>query len=163
MTSSATYRVATAAEVPSVSEFVRAVYAAQIAPAGTAAGQGTFAAYTDPDAMIARAATHVLWLAERAGAFVGVLEVREGTHVALLFVAPNDQRQGIGRALLEAAFGPCERWPTLTVNSTPGAVGAYARLGFHATGPVEESSGLRYQPMRRPGATAPTPPGTLAS
>jgi GNAT superfamily N-acetyltransferase len=89
-------------------------------------------------------------VAEQSGAVVGALEVRGGTHVALLFVAPAYQRQGVGRGLLSAAFGMPEYWPELTVNSTPGAVCAYARLGFRPVGPEEEQNGLRFQAMRRP-------------
>lgn len=145
-----TCRRATLAELPAVSAFVRGVYDAQVAPTESEEGRATFAGYAGADAMAARAGTHEAWLAEREGEIVGALEVRDGTHVALLFVARDAQRQGIGRALLISAFGPTDAWPELTVNSTPGAVAAYARLGFVVEGAEEERNGLRYQPMRRP-------------
>lgn len=143
------YRRATLAELPAISAFVRQVYAITVAPYESVAGQATFAEYTDATAMATRTSTHVVWAAEMAGTLVGALEVRDETHVALLFVDPAFQRQGIGRGLLTVALGEPECWPALTVNSTPRAVGAYARLGFQLWGDEIEQNGLRFQPMRR--------------
>lgn len=147
-----TCRPASTDELPAVAAFVRAVYDARVAPDESAEGRATFAAYVAPEAMAARLDAHAIWVAERAGRMVGALEMREGTHVALLFVALDAQRQGIARRLLEAALGPAARWPALTVNSTPGAVAAYGRLGFVAVAPPTTRNGLRFQAMERPAA-----------
>lgn len=148
--STPTCRRATAADLPAVAAFVLRVHAQAIAPHESAAGQATFRRWADADAMAARAATHAVWIAEADGALVGALELRDGTHVSLLFVDPAHQRQGIARRLLDAALGDPDAWPTLTVNSAPGAVGAYARLGFATEGPIVVHGGMRFQPMRRP-------------
>jgi GNAT superfamily N-acetyltransferase len=150
-----TYRRAMLAELPAISAFVRQVYATSVAPYELAAGQATFARYTDAAVMATRAGTHDVWVAEMAGTLVGALEVRDETHVALLFVDPASQRQGIGRGLFFAALGQPECWPELTVNSTPRAVGAYARLGFQLWGDELEQNRLRFQPMRRTPAPRP--------
>lgn len=105
--------------------------------------------------MSARQGNHRLVVAEVGTTLAGLLELRDESHVAMLFVESACQRRGIGRALLRAAFGPEADWPSLTVNSAPGAEGAYERLGFVATGPEEERNGMRYLPMRRAGLTAP--------
>lgn len=151
MTRPPTYRSATPDDLPAVAAFVQRVYGIAIAPAELPEGQATFARYADAAAMAARTANHGVWVAEAGGALVGALEVRDGTHLALLFVEPAWQRSGVGRGLLAAAFGAPAAWPALTVNSTPDAVGAYARLGFVAQGPVEERHGIRSVPMRREG------------
>jgi uncharacterized protein (TIGR00290 family) len=146
-----TFRRATAAELPAVAAFVARVHAYAIAPHESPAGQATFLRWADAGAMARRAATHDVWIAELDGALAGVLEVRDGHHLSLLFVDPACQRRGIARGLLVAALGAPETWPTLTVNSAPGAVEAYARLGFVATAPIVELGGMRFQPMRRDG------------
>ena len=140
-------------ETDAAAAFARRVYDAAIAPHESPEGRATYARYAAPDAMRARAANHAVTVAEDEddGALVGMLEVRDGTHVSMLFVEPRCQRAGVGRALLAHAFGPPAAWPALTVNSTPGAVDAYARLGFvaEAPGEVVERNGLRFVPMRR--------------
>jgi GNAT superfamily N-acetyltransferase len=150
-----TCRPAHPEELPSLAAFAQRIFAASVAPAYTAEGVETFSRYADAPAMSARQGNHRLVVAEVGTTLVGLLELRDESHVAMLFVESAYQRQGIGRALLRAAFGPETDWPPLTVNSAPGAEGAYERLGFVATGPEEERNGMRYLPMRRAGLTAP--------
>lgn len=144
-----TYRRATAADLPAVSAFIWQINMAVIAPTEPAEAQATFWKYMDPAAMAARAANHAVWVAEAGDQLVGALEVRNGTHVALLFVDRAYKGQGIGQALLEAAFGEPAHWPALTVNSNPPANQAYERMGFRKVGPEQQDHGLRFQPMRR--------------
>jgi GNAT superfamily N-acetyltransferase len=141
------HRVMRPDEAASVAGFVRRVYAAFVAPHESPEGRETFARYAD--ALAARAADHRVWIALDGDAIVGALELRGDRHVSLLFVDGGRQRRGIARGLLHAAFGPAHAWPTLTVNSTPGAVDAYRRLGFVVVEPTREEHGLRFVPMRR--------------
>ena len=150
-----TCRPARPQEVPALAGVAQRIFTASIAPAYTAEGVETFFRYADARAMAARQRNHRLVVAEDGTRLIGVLEIRDGSHVAMLFVESPYQRQGIGRALLRAAFGPEANWPSLTVNSAPGAEGAYERLGFVATGPEEERDGMRYLPMRRAGVAVP--------
>jgi GNAT superfamily N-acetyltransferase len=144
-----TYRPMRSDEVDRVAAFVQRVYATFVAPDESSEGRATFARYSAAEALAARAGDHLVWLAAAGDAVVGALEVRRGTHVALLFVDGAHQGRGVGRGLLTAAFGPPEAWPALTVNSTPNAVGVYERLGFAASEPLQEQNGLRFVPMRR--------------
>lgn len=86
-----------------------------------------------------------LWLAEpqrclhlkacAQGRIVGVVLVKDHWNLCSLFVAPEWQRSGIGRALVEAASAHCAgRSPrsALLLNAATGAVGFYERLGFVA-------------------------------
>ena len=147
------YGPAGVGELAEIAGFARRVYDAAIAPDESEEGRATYARYADAVAMAARAERHAWWTARATGrdggALVGVLEVRDGMHVSMLFVDPARQRAGIGRRLLAAAFGPPAAWPELTVNSTPGAVGAYERLGFRSMDVLQERNGLRFVPMRR--------------
>ena len=77
------------------------------------------------------------------------LEMRAGPHLALLFVDPALQRHGLGRRMLARAL---KLWPQagvsqVTVNASPNAVEAYARLGFAPDGEVQTHNGITFQPM----------------
>jgi GNAT superfamily N-acetyltransferase len=88
---------------------------------------------------------HHVTIAEENGRLVGMIDVRDGTHVSLFFVEPSVRGRGVGRALMTHAFdgynGP------VTVNSSRWAVPAYERLGFEVTGPEAEFLGIRSVPM----------------
>lgn len=136
-------------DVPALAALAQRVFDEHIASEYSPEGRTAFARYASAVAMGARSANHRLWLAEADAAPVAMLEVRDGTHLSMLFVESPWQRSGLGRALLLAAYGPEVEWPPLTVNSAPGSVGAYERMGFVAAGPPEEREGIRFVPMRR--------------
>jgi len=88
---------------------------------------------------------------EVEGVLVGVIALRDGTHVFRLFVARHFQRQGIARGLwsrARQALGPVDQAMTFTVNSSPKAVPVYRRLGFEQTSPQMEVHGIAVVPMR---------------
>jgi len=69
---------------------------------------------------------------------VGVALVKNFWNLSTLFVAPTHQRQGIGRALIEAAIRECRPRSSksaLKVNSSTVAVTFYLSLGFRQIGP----------------------------
>ena len=78
---------------------------------------------------------------------VGVLATRANSHIALFFVEPCFQRQGVGRALFSAARDACLA-DEMTVNSSPYAVEIYKKLGFHALSQEQLAEGIRYTPMK---------------
>ncbi len=84
---------------------------------------------------------------------IGVAEVRRPGHIGLLFVCPDHQGRGVGRSLCEAAFEAAARMlplpPKVTVNSAPGAVAFYEKLGFLVSGALTELKGIRFVPMER--------------
>ena len=78
---------------------------------------------------------------------VGVIAVRSlGTHIALLFVDGEYHRNGIGKALFRTAAAECMA-DTMTVNSSPYALGFYHKLGFRDTAAEQNVNGLRFTPM----------------
>lgn len=89
---------------------------------------------------------NIILVYEKNEKIKGVIELKEGRHVAMLFVAPDSQKRGIGRALVSAIM-PCTRAEIITVSASPNSIPAYFRYGFICTGDPDEKSGLKYQPM----------------
>ncbi|WP_312834687.1 GNAT family N-acetyltransferase [Comamonas sp.] len=82
---------------------------------------------------------------------MGVVAVRQGTHLFHLFVGQPFQRGGVARALWSCVKDIYE-WPTATspttVNSTPFAVPFYERMGFCEVGARVEKNGVAFVPMQ---------------
>lgn len=81
---------------------------------------------------------------------VGMITLRNTSHISLLFVDAKYHRQGIGRALIEhlreyllSEVGINR----LTVNAAPYGVAFYHKLGFQDIRPEEEKDGIKYTPM----------------
>ena len=83
---------------------------------------------------------------------VGVVAVRDGTHLYHLFVDTLFQGKGLGRMLWEyilSAERHQESVRAFTVNSSVSAVPIYERFGFRVTGARTETKGIAFIPMRR--------------
>ena len=92
-------------------------------------------------------------LTARSGAnLIGIIEIRDYDHVALLFVRPLFQTQGVEKTLLRQAVDICSKshkdLEKITVNSSPNAVAAYEKMGFAATDAEREVNGIRFRPMK---------------
>ena len=81
---------------------------------------------------------------------VGMLTLRNNSHISLLFVDEKYHRRGIGRALIEylreyllSEAGISK----VTVNAAPYGVAFYHKLGFQDLRPEEERDGIRCTPM----------------
>jgi GNAT superfamily N-acetyltransferase len=83
---------------------------------------------------------------------VGVIKVRDETHISLLFVDELHQARGIGLELITRAVAEIQnRTPdatTITVNSSPFALPVYIHMGFESAGPETETDGMKYFPLR---------------
>ena len=162
-----------AGEAGVVAALARRVFDSCVASGVSNAGRRSFLAYARPVRILERLDHgHRVLVAEMEGRLAGMIEVRDNTHIAMLFVERDAQRRGVARTLIAAAFtgeGPqppaaaraaAGTAATITVNATPGSIAAYAHLGFRPTGPERESDGLRVLPMARPrslpGQTAPS-------
>ena len=84
------------------------------------------------------------------GRIVGIIGVRNTNHVSLLFVDKDYQHMGIASALLKRYFkdARAEGITSVTVNSSPYAVGFYHKIGFVSLGDEMEKDGIRFTPMR---------------
>lgn len=83
---------------------------------------------------------------------VGVMALREGQHISLLFVRDKFHHLGIARNLVRMAVNQIElevpEIRAVTVNSSPYAVGFYEKIGFKALGPEQKADGIRFTSMR---------------
>ena len=81
---------------------------------------------------------------------VGMITLRNSTHISLLFVDEAYHRRGIGRALMKylteyllSEVGVSH----VTVNSSPYGVEFYHKLGVEDVRPEEKRDGIIYTPM----------------
>lgn len=81
---------------------------------------------------------------------VGILTVRNRSHISLLFVDAEWHRKGVGTALIQRLFqferdemGVCE----VTVNAAPYAIEFYRKMGFSELEEEKLTDGIRYTPM----------------
>lgn len=123
-----------------------------VAPHYGREGINEFHRYAAPAAVLRRSqANHFVLVAAERDAIIGLIEVRDNRHIALLFVDGRYQRRGIGRALLAGALAVGRDHDSavreVTVHATPNSLGPYERLGFRATGPEEAVRGIRFTPM----------------
>jgi len=89
---------------------------------------------------------NVILVAENDKGVKGVIELKEGRHIAMLFIDPEHQKKGIGRKLLLSVLAHA-RCSTVTVSASLSSVPAYRKFGFKCMGDIGESAGLVYQPM----------------
>lgn len=91
-----------------------------------------------------------MFVAVEHGRLVGMITLRDTTHISLLFVDEAYHRQGIGRGLIgyladylrtEVGAG------RVTVNSSPYGVEFYHKMGFRDIRPEETKDGIIYTPM----------------
>ncbi|WP_426194055.1 GNAT family N-acetyltransferase [Massilia sp. DWR3-1-1] len=71
-------------------------------------------------------------VAERADGIVGVALINQAGKLALCHVLPLAQRQGVGKALLDAAEARARSWgvATVRIHGTINSRGFYARFGY---------------------------------
>lgn len=91
-----------------------------------------------------------MFVALDQGTVIGMITLRNPTHISLLFVDEKYHRHGIGRALVKylteyllSEVGVSK----VTVNSSPYGVGFYHKLGFRDIRSEEKKDGIIYTPM----------------
>lgn len=94
--------------------------------------------------------SYELFVAMEGLRMIGMITVRYGNHISLLFVDEKYHRRGVGKALITYL---CNYLMTeagtsrITVNASPYGLGFYHRLGFRDIGLETEQDGVRYTPM----------------
>ena len=145
-----TIRVMTQSDIERVSQLCRDAFDVSIAPTVSAQGCDNFYQYSAPETLtvLLNHFQHTTLVYERKQRILGMVALKQGMHVSLLFVDPTAQRQGIGRALIEAMLPYCCA-TSVTVRASLTSVAAYQAYGFVCTGVAGIESELTYQPMER--------------
>ncbi len=156
------FRMLRDSEVEDASQLARRVFNEFVATQYGPEGQAEFHRYAAPDALQERHRSGcVTFAAEREGRLIGMLHMRNGDHIAMLFVEGECQRQGVGRRLIgaatEYALGHQPPVHILTVAATPNALRAYLDLGFIQMGEEQMQKGIRFIPMELRITAAPLP------
>lgn len=134
-------------DVEAVSATCMASFLRSVAGTLSEEGVSTFSNIAAGNAFLDRMkADNLMLVAEKDGKIEGVIELKEGRHVAMLFINPEFQKQGIGRRLLSTALNHA-KVETVTVRASLSSVHAYEKYGFECKGETGESAGLVYQPM----------------
>jgi len=90
-------------------------------------------------------------VAHSDGVLVGVISVRDTSHVHHLFVAPETHRQGVAAQLWTRAMADAlnaGNTDGFFVRSSEYAVPVYSRFGFRVAGARSEKDGIVFVPMR---------------
>lgn len=151
---SVSYRSMTPGDEAGAADLAWNVFLEFVAPEFGPEGIEEFQSYVRVDAMADRLKSgNFGLLAESGQGIVGVIEIRNHNHIALLFVDKAYQRRGIATQLIDKAIEICrKRNPdiqSITVNASPNAVAAYRSVGFMATADITVANGMRFVPMKR--------------
>jgi len=136
-------------DLPGVNTLCLDAFMLAVAPSLSRQGVETFAKVAAQQAFAERMTGDNLMLVYVVEeTLAGLIELKEGRHVAMLFVAPGWQRRGVGRRLMAAALEHANG-DVVTVRASLSSVKAYERYGFALAGEVGEFAGLVYQPMEK--------------
>ena len=89
-------------------------------------------------------------VARHGGRLVGMITLRDKTHISLLFVEESCHRKGIGRAQVARMADYVRRTSgcrRLTVNASPYGTAFYHRIGFRDLESERRQNGIIFTPM----------------
>ena len=146
------YRAMVPSEASAVSKLILNSFSEFISSEYTEEGISEFTKFVAPEALKRRITdSHFVQVAELDRKLIGMIEVRDNNHVALLFVDKAYQRHGVAKGLLQSALADARAANSellrVTVNSSRYGVTAYQKFGFRQTGPERTVNGIAFIPM----------------
>jgi len=145
-------RRATIEDAAAISDLIRPLAERYIANEFSPEGAANLLASMEADAIEGYLASgYEYHVAEEDGMLVGVVGVRDNSHLYHLFVADEFRGRGFARELWRVARDACRAAGNVgefTVNSSRFAVGTYRKFGFVETGPPETKNGVTSVPMK---------------
>jgi len=134
-------------------ELVYKTFLNEIADSISREGASNFYDYIQPDSILDRLASNYrMEIAVLIDKLLGVIEIRDCSHISMLFVDEACRNRGIARELVRTALNSCHKenpsLQAITANSLPGTVPFYEKLGFSKDGPEQENNGIRIVPMK---------------
>jgi len=136
-------------DVPELHALAWASFEAEVAPHYSDEGVSEYRQFSSAEAIEERMAKgHDFWLVESPdGVALAMAEVRDGIHLAMLFVQPGSCGQGTGSLLVDSLAARSAL--PMTVCASVNAVGFYSKRGFEVAGPEQDEAGIRFVPMRK--------------
>ena len=145
-------RVATSDDAESISDLVSELSRKLIAHEFTAEGETALMASMSPAAIDKYIDTGYQYhIAEINDRIVGVVAIRDNSHIYQLFVAEDHHRQGIASKLWQVAKDLClsnGNPGQFSVSSSKYAVSVYRKLGFTVESEPQERDGVIFVPMK---------------
>ncbi len=130
--------------------FIKKVYDRFLSCHHTKKGNNQFYAFIEYEKILKRMKTAESRLFFKVNYFetiVGVIELRYGNHISLLYVDEDYQRRGIAKELF-AYIKEQNGEQKYTVNSSIYAVAIYKKMGFvPQVKKIQKTSGVQYLPM----------------
>jgi GNAT superfamily N-acetyltransferase len=147
-----TYRSMRPGEEAEISALVAEVFMEFVGCGYPPEGVREFLGYVRPELLSERSRlNHFTLVATRDEEILGMIEVRDFSHVCLFFVKKELHGNGIGRELMKRALAICRSenaaLTAVDVNSSPNSVVVYERIGFSRTGPEKAVNGITFVPM----------------
>lgn len=93
---------------------------------------------------------YIVYLAMVDEKIVGIISLRSGNHISLLFVDKDYHRKGIAAALIKTVQDNLLRnteYEKMTVNASPYGIPFYEKMGFKSTGEQTVIQGMIITPM----------------
>jgi GNAT superfamily N-acetyltransferase len=137
-------------------ELIWEVFEIYEAPVYEEMGIKTFRYFIEYDNMVEKVnqGEMIFWGCYLNNYLVGVIALRSGQHISLLFVREKFQRLGVAsrlvRVLVDYLDSRNPKIRAVTVNSSPYAVDFYKSIGFVPIGAEREENGVRFTSMRKP-------------
>ena len=120
----------------------------------TSEGKAVFVNYASPIAIASRLNLgHEVFLAVLDEKIAGVIEIRNGMHISMLFVLPEHINNGIGTKLLTYAIEQIRKQPKakavkkITVHAADDAAPFYLKRNFRVSAARREQDGISYTTM----------------
>lgn len=91
-----------------------------------------------------------MFVAKDGNQVVGMISLRSGNHISLLFVEENYHRKGVGTSLMKqliAFLKENTKYRSVTVNASPYGEPFYHQFGFVDIGKLLNKDGMIYTPM----------------
>ncbi len=136
---------------PDVIDVVREVFDRYVAPDFPQEGVDEFYKFANVESLAKRSSSNCFTMIGcQDGKTVGVIEIRDMSHISMFFVKSAYQQKGIGKALFLEALSIIKKDKDIhevTVKSALNAVTVYECLGFQRQDKEQLVNGIRFIPM----------------
>ncbi len=140
-------------ELKETLELVKRVFDEFEAPDYTGEGVTNFYKFIAYDSILEQLKNNFkIFVAKVEDKIIGMVCIRDCSHIAMLFVDKKYHKKGIGTELMNIAKNYCKEKNgdnyKITVNSAPFAIDFYHKIGFKDTGKEQTVDGIRFLPMQ---------------